>query len=40
MNDDDVRQKIETYVSQHTDAQFTHGLCPECFSRKYPGAES
>lgn len=39
-NDEGYWQKIETYVSQHTDAQFTHGLCPECFSRKYPGAES
>ncbi len=23
-------KRIETYVSQHTDASFTHGLCPSC----------
>ena len=21
---------VETYVSEHTDAVFSHGLCPEC----------
>jgi hypothetical protein len=39
-NDEGYWEKIEAYVSQHTDAQFTHGLCPECFSQKYPGAGS
>jgi tetratricopeptide (TPR) repeat protein len=23
--------EVEKYVSSHTDAQFSHGLCPECF---------
>ena len=23
-------EKIETYISNHTDASFTHGLCPGC----------
>lgn len=27
-------QAVEHYVSEHTDAEFTHGLCPEC-SGKY-----
>jgi PAS domain S-box-containing protein len=22
--------KLETYISQHSDASFTHGLCPDC----------
>ena len=22
--------RIETYISQHTEAEFTHGICPEC----------
>jgi len=29
----DVRgswNRIETYISQHSDASFTHGLCPDC----------
>ena len=29
-------QKIESYVSQHTEARFTHGLCPDCYSKQYP----
>jgi CheY-like chemotaxis protein/uncharacterized protein YlaI len=25
--------EVETYVAQHSDASFTHGMCPECFTR-------
>lgn len=25
--------QLETYISQHTDAAFTHGICPECAQR-------
>lgn len=32
-------QKIEAYVSQHTDATFTHGLCQDCFHEKYGDAD-
>ena len=28
-------QKVETYVREHSDAEFTHGLCPECEHRLY-----
>jgi CheY-like chemotaxis protein len=24
-------QRVEEYVSAHTDAQFSHGICPECY---------
>jgi len=24
-------QRVEVYVSEHTDATFTHGICPSCF---------
>ncbi len=27
--------QIETYISQHSDAEFSHGLCPECALRLY-----
>lgn len=30
-------QSIEAYVSDHSRAQFTHGLCPECINKLYPG---
>lgn len=28
--------QIEAYISAHSDAQFSHGLCPECAKRLYP----
>jgi hypothetical protein len=28
--------QIETYVAEHSEADFTHGICPECMSRYYP----
>ena len=27
---------IETYISEHSEAEFTHGLCPTCARRLYP----
>lgn len=30
-------QKLETYISKHTDSQFTHGMCEECAKILYPG---
>ena len=29
--------RIDAYVQQHTEAQFSHGICPECRGRIYPG---
>ncbi|MBL8797245.1 MAG: response regulator transcription factor [Planctomycetia bacterium] len=26
-------QQVETYISAHTDAQFTHSMCPDCFEK-------
>ena len=28
---------LETYIHQHTEAEFTHGICPECMQKLYPG---
>lgn len=28
--------QIETYIKEHSEAQFSHGLCPECAERLYP----
>lgn len=35
-NDTGYWDAIESYISRHTDAQFTHGICPECVVRLYP----
>ncbi len=29
-------QQIEGYISQHSEAEFSHSLCPECVSKLYP----
>jgi len=28
--------QIEVYVSEHSEAEFSHSICPECISRLYP----
>lgn len=28
--------QIESYIQNHSEAQFSHGLCPECASKIYP----
>lgn len=30
-------QQIESYISDHSDAEFTHSLCPDCIKKLYPG---
>jgi len=27
---------VEVYVREHSDADFSHSICPECLSRMYP----
>jgi GAF domain-containing protein len=29
-------QTVEAYVESHSDAHFTHGICPECLEKHYP----
>jgi PAS domain S-box-containing protein len=28
--------QLERYIQKHSDAKFSHGLCPECVSKLYP----
>jgi integral membrane sensor domain MASE1 len=28
--------QVERYLTEHTQAQFSHGLCPDCFATLYP----
>ena len=30
--DDQYWQQVEGYISEHSDAQFSHGICPSCFA--------
>lgn len=27
-------KKLETYISKHSDVEFTHGICPHCFKKQ------
>ncbi|MCP4149454.1 MAG: response regulator [bacterium] len=29
-------RQVEDYISEHTKAEFTHGICPECKAELYP----
>jgi CheY-like chemotaxis protein len=28
--------QVEAYISRHSDAQFSHSVCPECMKKHYP----
>lgn len=34
-DDRDFWREVEVYVSAHTEAKFSHGLCPECMNARY-----
>jgi len=36
-DDDGYWQQVEVYVKDHTDASFTHGMCPKCAEIYFPG---
>lgn len=29
-------KRIETYISEHSEAQFSHGICPDCAKKFFP----
>ncbi len=33
-DDEGYWRQLEAYISQHTEAQFSHGLCPECYAKQ------
>ena len=35
-NDEGIWSQIETYISDHSEAEFTHGYCPNCVKELYP----
>ena len=30
-------RKVEEYLKDHSGMRFSHGLCPDCMDRLYPG---
>lgn len=35
-NDKGYWEQMEVYIRDHTDADFSHGICPECAAKLYP----
>jgi PAS domain S-box-containing protein len=35
-NDEGYWQQVEVYVRDHSEADFSHGICPDCASKLYP----
>ncbi|HPG50756.1 MAG TPA: hypothetical protein PLA65_11085 [Spirochaetota bacterium] len=35
-NDQGYWEQIEQYISSHSEAEFTHTLCPDCIKKLYP----
>lgn len=35
-DDDGYWNQIEAYIQEHSEAKFTHGVCPDCARRLYP----
>ncbi len=35
-NDEGYWEQIEQYIGTHTEAVFSHGLCPDCARKLYP----
>lgn len=35
-NDKGYWEQVEVYVHNHSEAAFSHGICPSCLKRKYP----
>jgi len=36
-NDQGFWQQLEEYIQQHSEAEFSHGLCTPCIKKHYPG---
>lgn len=34
-NDEGYWERLETYIEDHSEADFTHGICPECVKKLY-----
>ena len=35
-NDEGYWTQLESYIRDHSEAQFSHGICPECTKKLYP----
>ena len=33
-DDQNYWQQVENYISEHSEAQFSHSICPDCYERR------
>ena len=38
-DDEGYWHQVESYVKAHSEAEFTHGICPDCMRKLYPDVE-
>ncbi len=38
-SDEESWERIESYIENHSEAEFSHGLCPTCLDKYYPEEE-
>jgi hypothetical protein len=36
-DDEGYWSQVEAYIHAHTDAEVSHGLCPSCLEKHFPG---
>lgn len=39
-DDEGYWNQVEAYLQSHSDVDFTHGICPECFEKERPASET
>ena len=39
-NDESSWERLESYIEQHSDVEFSHGVCPDCMQQFYPDISS
>ncbi|MRR39250.1 hypothetical protein EG829_32330 [bacterium] len=39
-NDAGYWEQVDHYIHEHTDADFSHGVCPDCMAKHYPDVTS
>ncbi len=35
-NDNEAWERLESYIAEHSEAQFSHSVCPQCLQEHYP----
>jgi hypothetical protein len=35
-DDEGFWHQVEAYIGDHSEAEFTHGICPDCMHQLYP----